>query len=402
MIAGGGIAGLEAALALHHLAAGRADVTLVAPDPEFTYKPLAVDEPFTQQPAERHELAPALAELGFGFALDGVRAVDPAAHEVELASGAKLGYEYLIVAVGGRARPAYERADTFWASLTDLPVDRRIEEAASAPAGALAFVVPPGCSWPLPLYELALMTRTRAEQRGRGDLPLVVLTPEEAPLAIFGEPASAAVAELLAGRRIEVRTRTRVVEDADGLRLVPSGERLAAGPVIALPVIEGAALPGLPADEHGFIPIDRHARVRGLDDVYAAGDGTDFPVKQGGLATQQADAAAEHIAARLGVELEPAPFEPVLRGKLIAGSDSLNLRHGLTGGKGEGTASLDYLWWPPGKVAGRFLGPWLAGTTPDHSLEPPARPLDVEVSLPHEWHGEPMTTGTHPAPPARD
>ena len=124
--------------------------------------------------------------------------------------------------------------------------------------------------------------------------------------------------------------------------------------------------------------------------VYAAGDGTNFPVKQGGLATQQADAAAEHIAAGLGADVEPAPFKPVLRGQLITGAESLNLRHGLTGGQGEGIASMDYLWWPPEKVAGRYLSGWLGHTAPS-DLKPPSRPLEIEVSWPHEWHSSPLS-----------
>jgi sulfide:quinone oxidoreductase len=145
----------------------------------------------------------------------------------------------------------------------------------------------------------------------------------------------------------------------------------------------------LPADDKGFMPIDEHARVRGAKDVYAAGDGTNFPIKQGGLATQQADAAAEHIAARAGAEVEPRPFRPVLRGKVLTGDESLHLRHDPAGGAGEGVATDDFLWWPPHKISGRYLAAWLAQEMP-HEPEPPRRPLEVEVALPHEWHREPM------------
>ena len=44
----------------------------------------------------------------------------------------------------------------------------------------------------------------------------------------------------------------------------------------------------------------------GVPDVFAAGDATAEPVKQGGLATQQADAAAEAIAAEAGAADRPA------------------------------------------------------------------------------------------------
>jgi sulfide:quinone oxidoreductase len=157
---------------------------------------------------------------------------------------------------------------------------------------------------------------------------------------------------------------------------------------------------GLPMDEHGFTPIDNHARVPGVPDVYAAGDGTTFPIKQGGLATQQSDAAAEHIAARLGARVEVREFHPVLRGQLLTGDESINLRHDVTGGHGEGDASLDYLWWPPHKVGGRYLAAWLAHTTPHEDLEPPFHPLDVEVSLPREWHSVPVSVGHPPTPPS--
>ena len=130
--------------------------------------------------------------------------------------------------------------------------------------------------------------------------------------------------------------------------------------------------------------------MQGLDDVYAAGDGTNFPIKQGGIGTQQADAAAEHIAARMGAAIEPAPFHPILRGKLLAGDESLNLSADVAGGAGEGAVSDDYLWWPPQKIGGRYLAPYLEGEDTQLGLEPPRHPMEVEVELPREWHREPM------------
>ena len=389
---------MEAVLALNELAPDLADVVLVAPDPEFHYKPMVVGEPFTGQPADRHELAPALSELGAEFVQAAVVGVDSKAKTVELADGARLDYDMLLVALGGRPRPAFANAETFWAGRSDMVVDELLAKAAAEPSRTLAFVVPAGCTWSLPLYELALMTRRRVEENGPFGIRLRILTPEEGPLAIFGEPASEAVANLLRSRGLEVDAMKTVAEDAGEMHIHPGNEPLQAGAVIALPEIEGPALPGLPSDEHGFVPVDLNMRVNGETDVYAAGDGTTFPVKQGGLATQQADAAAEHIAARLGAQVTARPFDPVLRGQLITGPDSLNMEHSLTGGHGEGGASLDYLWWPPGKVAGRYLAPWLAGTPLDLDLEPPSRPLDVAVSLPHEWHGTPMAMGSHPNP----
>jgi sulfide:quinone oxidoreductase len=391
LIAGGGIAGLEAVLALHELAPDRVHVTVVAPDAEFLYKPLTVAEPFTHEPAETHELEPALAELDADLVRASLEAVTPEAHAVSIGGGKTLGYDYLMVCVGGRARPAYRSVETFWSDRVDLPADDLIHRAHASFGRTLTLVVPPATTWSLPLYEMALLLRRRSEELGLADLRLRFVTPEPAPLAVFGTRASAAIARLFEGRRISIETGCSVVQDdADELRLSPQGTPLDSPVVLSLPIIDGPRIPGLPCDPHGFLPIDEHARVEGCRDVYAAGDGANFPVKQGGLATQQADAAAEHIAAGLGVDLEPQPFRPVLRGQLLTGMESLNLKHGLTGGQGEGTTSLDYLWWPPGKVAGRFLSAWLTKTRPG-DLEPPVRPMDVEASLPHEWHDTPMS-----------
>ena len=135
---------------------------------------------------------------------------------------------------------------------------------------------------------------------------------------------------------------------------------------------------------------DEHGQVRGVEDVFAAGDGTDFPIKQGGLGTQQADACAEMIASRAGASVEPQPFRPVLRGKLITKSESLNLSADISGGGGASAASPDILWWPSQKIAGRYLSPFLSGTKNGFEPEASDRALEIEVSLPTEWHGQPV------------
>jgi sulfide:quinone oxidoreductase len=391
LIAGGGIAGLEALMAVRDLAEDRVAITLAAPEPDFLYKPLIVEEPFSPQPAERRELAPIAEEFGARFVQQSVTAVRPEEHEVELADGSRLDYDAAIVCVGGRSRRAYRSGISFEVSAEPLDIDRLLTEAAEETPATLAFLVPPGVVWSLPIYELALLSRRRAEELGLGDLKLLVVTPESAPLVLFGPLASEAVAELLAARDIRVRTGTWVREDDGGaLTLTPSAERLEASNAIALPLIKGPAITGLPADDNGFIPIDDRARVQGVADVYAAGDGTTFPIKQGGIGTQQADAAAEQIAARARADVTPEPFKPVLRGKLLTGQESLHMRATPAGGAGEGVASLDYLWWPPHKVGGRYLAAWLARETVRLESEPPGHSVDVEVALPREWHREPM------------
>ena len=389
LIAGGGVAGIEAAMAMADLAGRQAEVKLIAPEREFMLKALTVKQPFTLDGPTRYEIRPILAKLGAEHIRGTVAAVEPDRHEIKLDDGAILGYDALVVCVGGRPRVRYEGAETFWPGIRMAAVDALVDRAYSAVDKTLAVVVPPAVRWALPAYELALLMRRRADDLGHRDLVIELFTPESAPLAAFGEGGSAAVAKLLQARRIRLRTSTAVTEDpASGL--VASGESLVAGAVIALPEIDGPRIAGLPSDERGFIPVDEHCLVEGLADVYAAGDGTSSPIKQGGLAAQQADAAAEHLAASLGADVDPKPFDPVLRGELLTGSDSLKMLHRLADEDDPGEVSPDFLWWPRKKVAGRYLSAWLAGRSPSATLDPRDFPLEVEVAFEEEWHGEPL------------
>jgi sulfide:quinone oxidoreductase len=391
LIAGGGIAGLEALMAIRDLSGGRVDITLVAPDPDFVYKPLIVEEPFSSQPAEQHALGPIAEQFDAEFIQKGVAEVRPEQHSVELADGSSLDYNKLILCIGARPRLAFEGAVPLRTDGTVLPIDSLLRETESSDSGVIAFVIPPGRTWSLPVYELALMAQRRVRELNLRNVECCIVTPEESPLIVFGRAASDAVSSLLAARGITIRTAARAKDVVSGeLVLVPNDERIKVGQIISLPVLEGPNLAGIPADEEGFIPIDDHARVRGIEDVYAAGDGTNFPIKHGGIGTEEADAAAEHIAASLGAEIDPQPFRPVIRGKLLTGDDSLHMQHAAAGGGGEGSASTDYLWWPPQKVAGRYLSAWLGQGTVHAESEPPPHSIDVEVALPKEWHENPM------------
>ena len=161
------------------------------------------------------------------------------------------------------------------------------------------------------------------------------------------------------------------------------GDDLSGRRAIALPRAAARKIAGLPEDERGFVPVDEHGRVPALDDVWAAGDATAFEIKQGGLAAQQADAAARSIAARAGADVDPEPFRPVLRGVLLTGRGRRWIRRELETAGDHGEAQRRALWWPPTKVAGDYLAPYLAmhahGPLPDD--ERPSGRL-VEFPLP--------------------
>ena len=331
LIAGGGVAALEAMLALQALAGGRLDLELLAPERDFVYRPLAVAQPFGLGSARRFDLEALTSGVGVEYRADALASVDPVHRTIRTRAGAELGYDALVIACGARMREAIPGAITFWGTSEENRFRTLLRDLESGVAGEVVFCLPTGSGWPLPLYELALMTAAHAAQHGRSDAQLTIATPEETPLELFGTQASGAIRDLLKKRGIGLACGCHPAEvDGEGLRLVPGGH-LAADRVIAIPRLEGPRLDGVPHDEDGFIPTDSFGLVEDLEDaeVYAAGDATAFPVKQGGLAAQQADVVAESIAAEAGVAVDPHPFpadlaRPVfdrLRAQISAGRD---------------------------------------------------------------------------------
>ena len=359
VIVGGGVAALEALIALYELAPRRVHVTLLAPEADFVYRPLAVSEPFGLAARTRRPLARVARDFAADHVCDAVVEVDTTASLVRCQSGAEYPYDSLIVAPGARAEPAFEHAVTIGDEAAFDALHGILADLETGHVKRLAFVAPSDSVWSLPLYELALLTAEDAWSMCIDDARLVVISAEERPLGLFGHAASEQLEELLARRGIEFIGGSR--PDVRRGEVVVGDRRIAVDRTFALPVLRGPGLAGLPADPHGFIPVDMHGRVEGFHDVFAAGDATTFPLKQGGIAAQQAEAAAEAVAARHGCAIEPEPFRPVLRGKLVTREPDLYLESHIAGGAGEGAAGRRPLWWPPAKIAARRLGPYLYG-----------------------------------------
>src|SRR5262245_12112139 len=319
VIAGAGVAGLEAALALRAFAPGRAAVELIDPGERFRLAATATGRPFGTGSAVDLPLSTLAARAGAALRVGRVAAVDPARHVAMLAGGELVTYDFLVVAVGARAEPQLPEALPFpghhEAAEVGAIVDAMTATAARGGRTDLAVVVPAGCGWPLPAYELALLTRARLAERGHHDPGrITVVTAEAAPLALFGPEASAQVAESLLEAGIGVHPGSVVRDWRWGRLEIAGADPVPADRVIALPSLRGPAIEGLPSEALGFVRSAPDGSVQGAPDVWAAGDAGGFPVKQGGIACQQADAAAAAIARRLGAEVEPMPFEPVLRG----------------------------------------------------------------------------------------
>ncbi len=358
VIAGGGVGALEATLALQALAAGRVAVEVIAPEHDFVYRPLSVTEPFHAGETKRFPLERLVSLAGGTLKHGRVARVDPGTRTVFTEDGSELGYDALLVALGARSCEAIEGALTFAGPESAGEFEALLDEALAGGIRKIVFALPGGVAWPLPLYELALQTGEFLADRGASGIELTLVTPEQRPLGVFGRKASDAVAELLDARGIPCRLDTTPVRfDGSTLQVLPA-ERIGADRVVALPRLEGPGLEGLACDSDGFIPIDEYCHIESEPDVWAVGDATRFPLKQGGIATEQADVAAAGIAAAAGAAVEPESFKPVLRGILLTGMVARYLR--AEPGTTQSAVDTEPLWWPPAKIVGHYLAPFLA------------------------------------------
>ncbi len=338
LIAGAGPAGLETALAVRRLAEERAAITLLTPEAELVYRPQLVAEPFGGPPPRRFSLARIASDLGISLRRGTVAGVDARRRMVLTGEGGAIGYDALVLALGARRGEGIPGAVAFRdvrAALAALPSSSRV-----------AFAAPPMEAWTLPLYELALQTaRATAHE-------VWLVTHEPRPLAVFGARASTEVAELLEDAGVRLWTGAGTERVVDG-KLVLTGEgSLPVALTVSLPRTSGRPIAGVPHDGRGFTRVDEMGRVPGIDDVYAVGDMTSRRLKQGGLATQQADATASAIAALAGADVEPAAYRPQLRAVLLTGGAPRYLRGDAV--------SEDPPFWPPHKIAARHLSPYLA------------------------------------------
>jgi sulfide:quinone oxidoreductase len=313
-----------------------------------------VAEPFAPGSVRRYPLAAIGDDRGVRVHRDVLARVHPDDRSVETESGARLGYDALVLALGTRAVEARPGALTFRGPGDADQIRAMVAALREVTIRRVAFVVPAGTTWSLPLYELALETADAVEGTAA---ELTVVTAETSPLAAFGSAAGRAVAALLEERGVGLRTGVIVDDLAEGRVWLDLNGSFPTDRTIALPLLAGPRPRGIPCNPLGFVEVDEYTRVLGVDDVFAVGDAAAHGAKQGGLAAQQADVAAAVIAADAGVEITPQPFRPVLHGVLLTGRGTRYLRH-EPGGPSE--VSDELLWWHPGKIAGRHLAPYLA------------------------------------------
>jgi sulfide:quinone oxidoreductase len=363
LIAGGGVAGLETLLALRGLAGDLVTLTLIAPEGEFVYGPLTPQRPFSVGRIRSVGLALAAQDAGARFVAARAEEVDREARTVTLSTGERMGYDALVLAVGADTIPALEHVMTWDDRSHSDMVGGLLQDVEDGYTKRLAVVIPAGPVWPLRGYELALLISQHAYDMS-ADLELTIVEPDPPPLALVGDHAVQLVSEELERAHITRLSANQVsLEREHQLALVlhPSRRTLQVDRVLALPKLRGRPIVGIPGDHDGLTEVDAHSRVSGIDRVWAVGDCTSFPLKSGGVSTEQADVAAQDIAALAGAPVEPRVFD----------SDRVEQFAGLP--------------------AGRYLEQWLATAEPGLTMHLPTEGVPVLTYLQEDlavgWRG---------------
>ena len=375
LVAGGGVAALETVFALRALAGDRVAITLLCPAARFVNRSMAVDQPARVGRVRGVKLREIADDLGVTWRRGTLDRVDGTRNVIQTGRGHEIPYDRLVIAVGARADRRRASSDVLVFQHADDGYEYRrlIRLLEAGRVRRLAFVQPRPASAPLALYQLALATAAHV-----AGVDLILVTPERSPLEVFGTQVSDQAARLLEDAGIRLYTGSEGVPSRPGrLHLSPGGERIAVDRVVTLPRLTGPRVPGLPADPDGFIRTDAYGRVLGAENVFAAGDATAFAIKQGGLAAQQADVAAATIAASIGVRVATRPFRPVLRGLLVAGGTTQYLRARLAEAD-EGDVSKLPLWWPPNRLCGRYLAPYLSSVAGGAAMFQAGAPRPVQ------------------------
>ena len=265
VIAGGGFAAVEAALALKALAGDRVQVALLAPDAVFHYRPAATSESFDVAPTRGYDLQTIAADIGASYHRGRLEAVASRKHWARTAAGARLQYDRLILATGARSVARVSGAITFRDQRDVSKLRRMVAGVETGVVRRVVFALPAGTVWPLPLYELALMSARRAKRTGN-DARLHTREPEETPLAIFGQSGVSAGWRPARGRRGALhrllgRRRRFVATGRSDSGTERGSQQTVSSPC---PSSAGAGSPACRRTRSGFVPADAFGRVEGL------------------------------------------------------------------------------------------------------------------------------------------
>ncbi|MBJ7353261.1 MAG: FAD-dependent oxidoreductase [Thermoleophilaceae bacterium] len=364
LIAGSGPGALEATLGLSRSPHLDAAIALISPQIEFQYRPNMVMEPFGVQTTARYAVADVIRNPNVTQWKGTIERVDAAAGKAWSPEGDEFNFDALVVATGTETHAVVPAPVVTFGTPGSLDrLKEIVQEIDDGSVRNVLFSAPPGPTWHLPLYEFALMCADRAERQSAQQIAIAIATPESDPLDVFGAENSLAVARMCAELGVAVHTNT-TLESYDGTTAhLSDRSSYPVDRVFAMPRLTGRAPEGLPTNDAGFVHVDDNQLVIGTSNVYAVGDVTDFRIKQGGLASEQADSAISAIENRLGDREDTSPFSREIEAMLLTADRRLAMR-ALIGDDASQSIAIEQPTGPVQKIFSRLLSERLREISP--------------------------------------
>ncbi|MEJ2361296.1 MAG: FAD-dependent oxidoreductase [Gammaproteobacteria bacterium] len=333
-IIGAGFAALTAARAMRQQLPA-AEITLIAPAPEFVYYPSLIWVPTGLRSGDdlRFDLAPFLRRHQLSFHAGRATGLADGGRRV-LTDNGEVSNDALLIASGGRfirKLPGIEHSLTVCEGISAAQAMRTRLNGMTRGTIAVGFGTNPKEPAAMrggPMFEMLFGIDSWLRQQGRrSDIELVFFNAATEPGKRLGPRAVTGMLREMARRKIVTRLGEKPQRfEADGV--VTDKGKISADLILFMPGMTGpdwAANSGLPLSEGGFFRADTYCRVQDAQSVYVAGDagsypGPDWMPKQAHLADLQARAAVKNIVAEFQGRTPQARFTP----ELICIVDSFN------------------------------------------------------------------------------
>jgi NADH dehydrogenase FAD-containing subunit len=319
LVLGGGFGGVVAAESLARLVSKQHQVTLISRNRTFVFYPDLVRLAFGKSEPDdiSFDLRDALFERGVGFLQGEVARIYPEEQSVTIAHGevqGKMPYDYLVVALGRRL--ATEQVTGFFehaGHLLNVKAALELGDKIKGFKGGRAVLGQcPGARLPVPVYETAFALAKLVKQQGLTDASRITIVSPDSPNLQFSDlNIAVALRDALEKHSIEFIPDFRISRVTGRSVITNTGDSLDYSLLMLVPPFRGpGAVNNLGiTNEDGYIEVDNSMRVRGLERVYAVGDCVNFPgPKLGHMAVNQAEVAANNLAAELRGELPGATY----------------------------------------------------------------------------------------------
>jgi sulfide:quinone oxidoreductase len=291
-----------------------AEITLVAPKPEFVYLPSLIWVPYGMRKGDdlRYDIRPLLGKLEVNYVQAAVSGISADGRTLETDAGA-LENDALLIATGGRyikKLPGIENAITICEGVEAAEKMGALLSELDGGTVALGFggnPKEPSAMRGGPMFELLFGLDTWLKKQGTRDkFRLVFFTPAPRPGQRLGDKAVDKLLGEMKKRGIDTHLGHKIKSFENNVVKTEGGE-IQADLILFMPGMTGPAwMQGspLPVSPGGMIKADRMTRVEGMERIYVAGDAGSYPgpgwmPKQAHMADLQAVAAAKNIALNL-------------------------------------------------------------------------------------------------------